>query len=187
MSDRLKRLGERLKDRLRSRPRRVISDLEPKHAAASGRPSHFPGPSEIGLDSYPPTEHWDDWSEWDAKAWPKQVERRYALVPTICFNCEAGCGLLAYIDKDRGCIQKLEGNPLHPGSRGRHCAKGPATLNQLTDPDRILHPLKRSASGRRKMATGELGRRPGRYRRPHSRRPDGDRWQAGGLSRRSSR
>ncbi len=143
MSDRLKRLGERLKDQLRSRPRRVISDLEPKHAAASGRPSHFPGPSEIGLDSYPPTERWDDWSEWDAKAWPKQVERRYALVPTICFNCEAGCGLLAYIDKDRGRIQKLEGNPLHPGSRGRNCAKGPATLNQLTDPDRILHPLKR--------------------------------------------
>jgi anaerobic selenocysteine-containing dehydrogenase len=50
---------------------------------------------------------------------------------------------LAYIDKETGAIQKFEGNPEHPGSRGRNCAKGPATLNQVTDPDRILHPLKR--------------------------------------------
>ena len=34
--------------------------------------------------------------------------------------------------------------PSIPGSRGRNCAKGPATLNQITDPDRILYPLKRS-------------------------------------------
>ena len=31
----------------------------------------------------------------------------------------------------------------HPGSRGRNCAKGPATLNQIDDPERILYPLKR--------------------------------------------
>src|SRR3712207_4948698 len=69
------------------------------------------------------------------------------LVPTTCFNCEAACGLLAYIDKDSLQVQKFEGNPEHPGSRGRNCAKGPATLNQITDPDRILYPLKRA--GRR--------------------------------------
>ena len=40
-------------------------------------------------------------------------------------------------------IRKLEGNPHHPGSRGRNCAKGPATLNQIEDPERILYPLKR--------------------------------------------
>ncbi|MCL4544722.1 MAG: molybdopterin-dependent oxidoreductase, partial [Chloroflexi bacterium] len=37
-----------------------------------------------------------------------------------------------------------EGNPVHPGSRGRNCAKGPATLNQVYDPERILYPLKRT-------------------------------------------
>ena len=31
-----------------------------------------------------------------------------------------------------------------PASRGRNCAKGPATLNQINDPDRILYPLKRT-------------------------------------------
>ena len=93
--------------------------------------------------SYPPHDRWDDWVEFDAKSWPKKVERRYSLVPTTCFNCEAACGLLAYVDQDTGEIQKLEGNPLHPGSRGRNCAKGPATINQIHDPERILFPLKR--------------------------------------------
>ncbi len=68
------------------------------------------------------------------------------LVPTTCFNCESACGLLAYIDKDTMQIRKFEGNPEHPGSRGRNCAKGPATLNQITDPDRILYPLKRAGA-----------------------------------------
>jgi anaerobic selenocysteine-containing dehydrogenase len=43
-------------------------------------------------------------------------------------------------------VRKFEGNPEHPGSRGRNCAKGPATLNQVTDPDRILYPLKRAGA-----------------------------------------
>src|ERR1700752_2434443 len=97
-----------------------------------------------GLASYPPSDRWDDWTEYDPAKWPKKVEKHYSLVPTICFNCEAGCGLLAYIDKDKMRVQKFEGNPAHPGSRGRNCAKGPATLNQITDPERILYPLRRT-------------------------------------------
>ncbi len=95
------------------------------------------------LESFPPPERWHDWTELDAKAWPRRVERNYALVPTICFNCEAACGLVAYVDKKDGEIRKVEGNPFHPGSRGRNCAKGPATINQVHDADRILYPLKR--------------------------------------------
>jgi anaerobic selenocysteine-containing dehydrogenase len=95
------------------------------------------------LESFPPIEKWDDWVEYDAKAWPRKVEKHYMLVPTTCFNCEAACGLVAYVDKADWKIRKLEGNPHHPGSRGRNCAKGPATLNQIEDPERILHPLKR--------------------------------------------
>ena len=37
---------------------------------------------------------------------------------------------------------KIEGNPEHPASRGRNCAKGPATINQIYDNERILYPLK---------------------------------------------
>jgi len=111
---------------------------EPLHPSASELP-----PPPGGLASYPPVERWDDWEEYDATAWPRKRPRHYALIPTICFNCEAACGLLAYVDPKTLAIQKFEGNPVHPGSRGRNCAKGPATLNQVTDPERIRYPLRR--------------------------------------------
>ena len=104
----------------------------------------YPGASRIHLAAFPPKERWDDWVELDSQAWPERVERRYMLVPTTCFNCESACGLLAYVDPVSLQIRKFEGNPEHPGSRGRNCAKGPATITQITDPDRILYPLKRS-------------------------------------------
>jgi anaerobic selenocysteine-containing dehydrogenase len=114
---------------------------EPLHPAARQLP-----PREGGLASYPPVERWGDWEEYDPIAWPEKVKRRYELIPTICFNCEAGCGLLAYVDRTALRIQKFEGNPVHPGSRGRNCAKGPATLNQVEDPERILYPLRRKGA-----------------------------------------
>ena len=98
------------------------------------------------LTNFPPPDRWDDWTEYDARAWPERVPHRYRLVPTTCFNCESACGLLAYVDKDSGEVRKFEGNPAHPGSRGRNCAKGPATINQMYDPERILHPLRRKGS-----------------------------------------
>jgi anaerobic selenocysteine-containing dehydrogenase len=104
----------------------------------------YPGPSRIHLAAFPPKEEWDEWRELDPAVWPRRVERRYTLVPTTCFNCESACGLLAYVDLDTKQIRKLEGNPEHPGSRGKNCAKGPATLNQSQDPDRILFPLRRA-------------------------------------------
>jgi anaerobic selenocysteine-containing dehydrogenase len=68
-------------------------------------------PPASRLMSFPPRERWDDWEEYDPAAWPGKVKRRYSLIPTICFNCEAACGLLAYVDRDRLQIQKFEGNP----------------------------------------------------------------------------
>src|SRR3954464_408147 len=114
-----------------------------KETEARGE-TFYPGPSRVHLAAVPRKERGDDWVALESKAWPERVERRYMLVPTTCFNCESACGLLAYIDKDSLQVQKFEGNPEHPGSRGRNCAKGPATLNQVTDPDRILYPLKRA-------------------------------------------
>jgi anaerobic selenocysteine-containing dehydrogenase len=108
------------------------------------------------LETGPPPEKWDDWVEFDPSAWPERREVHYRCVPTICFNCESACGLLAFVDRKDGTIRKFEGNPLHPGSRGRTCAKGPATINQVRDTERILTPLKRSGprgSGRFEPAT----------------------------------
>lgn len=115
-----------------------------RDATAARRETFYPGPSEGELAAFPPKERWDDWVELDSKAWPRRKEKRYLLVPTTCFNCESACGLLAYIDRETLEVRKFEGNPEHPGSRGRNCAKGPATLNQIQDADRILYPLKRT-------------------------------------------
>ncbi|MCF6280240.1 MAG: molybdopterin-dependent oxidoreductase [Flavobacteriaceae bacterium] len=94
-------------------------------------------------ENFPPPEKWDNWVEYNPKVWPKKEKTTYQIVPTTCFNCESACGLTAFINKETQEVVKLEGNPYHPGSRGRNCAKGPATINQITDPDRILYPLKR--------------------------------------------
>ena len=120
-----------------------MSEREPRAPEPLHPVARELAPPAGGLRSYPPVERWDDWVEYDPTAWPRKRPRHYALIPTICFNCEAACGLLAYVDPKTLAIQKFEGNPVHPGSRGRNCAKGPATLNQVTDPERIRYPLRR--------------------------------------------
>ena len=99
--------------------------------------------SDNGLRAFPDPKEWDDWVEVDPRALPDRVEHHYTLVPTVCFNCEAACGLVAYVDKETFEVKKLEGNPFHPASRGHNCAKGPATIQQMNNPDRILYPLRR--------------------------------------------
>jgi anaerobic selenocysteine-containing dehydrogenase len=93
--------------------------------------------------SHPDPSQWEDFVDFESKSWPKKDRRRYWIIPSICFNCESACGILAYVDKETLEIRKIEGNPVHPGSRGRTCAKGVVTPNQLEDPDRVLYPLKR--------------------------------------------
>ncbi len=134
MNKRKPSLIERIAEKLR-----LIPDLHQNGEAA------LPRLTEPGrLTKFPPPEKWDDWVEYEATAWPRVKKTHYSVVPTVCFNCESACGLTAYIDKESMEVRKFEGNPYHPGSRGRNCAKGPATINQLTDPDRILYPLKRA-------------------------------------------
>ena len=112
-------------------------------SSPDSRPERFGQRSHGGLANFPPVADWDDVVLNDAKAHPRRVEKHYTLVPTTCFNCESACGLLAYVDRDDLSVRKVEGNPAHPGSRGRNCAKGPATINQINDPERILTPLRR--------------------------------------------
>ncbi|BBL79095.1 formate dehydrogenase [Rubrobacter xylanophilus] len=124
---------ERMATRLR-----IIPNVDQPEAGGIERLSS--GPT---LTNYPPPEKWDDWTEYEARGWTRKQKKSYQIVPTICFNCEAACGLLAYVDRESGEVRKFEGHPLHPGSRGRNCAKGPATINQIRDPNRILYPMKR--------------------------------------------
>ncbi len=96
------------------------------------------------FSTHPDPSKWDNYVDFESTSWPKKDRRRYWIIPSICFNCESACGILSYVDKDTLEIRKIEGNPVHPGSRGRTCAKGVVTPNQLEDPDRVLYPLKRT-------------------------------------------
>jgi anaerobic selenocysteine-containing dehydrogenase len=96
--------------------------------------------------SHPDPSEWDEYVDFESTSWPRKDRRRYWIIPSICFNCESACGILAYVDKETLKVRKIEGNPVHPGSRGRTCAKGVVTPNQIEDPDRILYPLKREGA-----------------------------------------
>jgi anaerobic selenocysteine-containing dehydrogenase len=80
------------------------------------------------------------------------------LKPGICPSCPAGCGIqVRVMDGDAevvrngqrgvlrmGLAKKLEGNPVHPVSRGKLCARGQAAIQVTYHPDRIRHPLRRA-------------------------------------------
>ena len=60
---------------------------------------------------------------------------------TVCLTVKVPVDC-SRIDKTTFEIENLR-NPVHPGNLSRNCAKGPATHNQIYDPERILYPLKR--------------------------------------------
>src|SRR5512135_3363924 len=61
------------------------------------------------------------------------------IVPTMCEQCVWRCGVWAKV-RD-GKIVKLEGNPFHPHSNGKLCARGQSGIMATYDPDRITTPL----------------------------------------------
>jgi anaerobic selenocysteine-containing dehydrogenase len=94
------------------------------------------------LSFYPPFAEWDSFTELDGDDWKRGGTERngvqsetnpdgikaieYMLVPTACSNCEASCGLTAWVDlstyKAGGqlAVRKYMGKQLHSGSRGRN-------------------------------------------------------------------
>ena len=63
----------------------------------------------------------------------------------VCNLCEAICGLELTIEA--GTVTTVRGNDADPLSRGHICPKGVAIADIYTDPDRLKHPVKRTADG----------------------------------------
>ena len=61
---------------------------------------------------------------------------------TVCSMCPAGCGITVRTREGRA--KKIEGNPSHPVSQGRLCARGQAGLQVLYNPDRVATPLRQT-------------------------------------------
>ena len=67
---------------------------------------------------------------------------RVAKIATICEMCFWRCGVLASVADGR--VLRVEGNPDHPLTKGRLCARGNAGTQLLYDPDRLKYPLIRT-------------------------------------------
>ncbi len=67
--------------------------------------------------------------------------RPFTLIPSICHQCQAGCGLLG-MTVDGELIGVL-GNSRYPNNKGGLCARAIAGVNLAYDPERIIYPLKR--------------------------------------------
>ena len=69
---------------------------------------------------------------------------RAVYYASTCRSCPAGCGILVRVSEGRA--KKVEGNPDHPVNRGKLCARGQASLQELYHPDRVQQPLKRTGT-----------------------------------------
>src|SRR3989304_6076001 len=71
--------------------------------------------------------------------YPKMPEYTYngqsTYYATTCQECPAGCGIV--VRTMQGRALKIEGNPNHPVSLGKTCARGQISLQGLYNPDRI--------------------------------------------------
>jgi len=74
-----------------------------------------------------------DWSPGDETA-----------VPSTCLLCPSHCGILGRVVDGR--LVRIDGNPLHPVSRGGLCPKGRAGLQMLYHPARLTTPLQRQSA-----------------------------------------
>ena len=72
-------------------------------------------------------------------------ERRGIDVTTFCRVCEPACGLVATVED--GVLLGVRADAEHPVSQGFACAKGLAALDIHHDPDRLDHPMRRTADG----------------------------------------
>ncbi|PRX98815.1 molybdopterin-dependent oxidoreductase [Allonocardiopsis opalescens] len=70
-----------------------------------------------------------------------------------CTLCEAMCGLRISVDGDR--VAEIRGDPDDPLSRGHICPKAVALRDVQDDPDRLRHPVRRTADGWQRVSWRE--------------------------------
>ncbi len=66
-------------------------------------------------------------------------------IPTFCRVCEPSCGLLAEVED--GQLKGLKPDREHPVTKGFACHKGIASFEIHHDPDRLNHPMRKTANG----------------------------------------
>lgn len=82
----------------------------------------------------------------------RRGDTRVQQIATNCEMCFWRCGVMAEVAD--GKLLKLQGNPHHPLTKGKLCARGNAGVALLNDPDRLKYP---------QIRTGERGE--GKFKR----------------------
>lgn len=101
---------------------------------------------------------------------PSSHRANHVEKKTFCGICEASCGLIATVSGDR--VIALAPDPDHPSSRGFACLKGVAFHEVVSDPDRVIQPMRRTSDGSFEPASWEealddIGRRLRHIKREH--------------------
>jgi thiosulfate reductase / polysulfide reductase chain A len=71
---------------------------------------------------------------------PSTGKERQAI-PSACWQCVTRCPNISYVEDGR--LVKIEGQPNSIRTNGVMCSKGQGGIGQFSDPDRILHPMRR--------------------------------------------
>ncbi|MFZ5626822.1 MAG: molybdopterin-containing oxidoreductase family protein [Bacillota bacterium] len=86
--------------------------------------------------------------------WLTAAEKAEVVVrPTLCNGCSSRCGVLVHLKNGR--IWKITGNPDHPASKGKVCARGQGVASWVYHPDRLTQPLKRVGDSKFEPITWE--------------------------------
>ena len=75
------------------------------------------------------------------------------VVYRTCTLCEACCGIEVRVDDGR--VTAISGDTQDPASHGYICAKAGALKDLHDDPDRLRHPIRRTATGWERMGWKE--------------------------------
>jgi anaerobic selenocysteine-containing dehydrogenase len=70
------------------------------------------------------------------------TKKERKAIPSACWQCVSRDSMIGFVEDGR--LVKLEGNPKSIRGNGHICARGQAGLTSVYDPDRILHPMKRT-------------------------------------------
>ncbi len=63
-------------------------------------------------------------------------------------GCHSGCGIICYVNKETGKLEKVEGDPEHPYNQGHICPRCAALPDVVNSEERLLYPMKRDPERR---------------------------------------
>ncbi len=85
---------------------------------------------------------------------PKSRDNSANNYRTTCNrDCPDSCAIIATVKDGR--IIRHRGDPEHPVTRGFLCSRGNDYLKRFYDPDRLLHPMRRTEKGWQRLSWDE--------------------------------